>query len=218
MTESVSESENPAIASPSSEVPTRGRTMIGGRISSTSACCTATLPCRTRWARASTTPRSSRRSIWTRSARRPDRADDLLAGLVAGGLRPLRSAVHPHELARRRDLPDRRRAWRRRHRRPALCAAEQLARQREPGQGAPAAVADQAEVRPQDLLGRPARLHGQRGDGDDGLSDVRLRLRQSRTSGSPKRSSGVRRTPGWATSATAASASSPNRSARCRWA
>ena len=38
-------------------------------------------------------------------------------------------------------------------RRTALCAAEQLARQREPGQGAAAAVADQAEVWAQDFMG-----------------------------------------------------------------
>ena len=38
-----------------------------------------------------------------------------------------------------------------------------------PRQGAPAAVADQAEVRPQDLVGRPARLRRQRRDGVDGL-------------------------------------------------
>jgi catalase (peroxidase I) len=37
----------------------------------------------------------------------------------------------------------------------AFRAAQQLAGQRQPRQGAPAAVADQAEVRPQDLLGRP---------------------------------------------------------------
>ena len=40
-------------------------------------------------------------------------------------------------------------------RHPTLCAPQQLARQREPRQGAPAALADQAEIRPQDLLGRP---------------------------------------------------------------
>ena len=35
-----------------------------------------------------------------------------------------------------------------------LCAAQQLARQCEPRQGAPAALADQAEIRQQDLVGR----------------------------------------------------------------
>ncbi len=37
----------------------------------------------------------------------------------------------------------------------ALRAAQQLAGQREPRQGAPPAVAHQAEIRPQDLLGGP---------------------------------------------------------------
>ena len=147
-----------------------------------------------------------------------DRADDDLAGLVAGRLRPLRPALHPHELARRRHLPDRRRPRRRRSGRPALRAAQQLARQREPRQGAPAAVADQAEVRPQDLLGRPARLHRQRRDGVDGLSRRSASASDARTSGSPRRSSGVPRTRGSETSATAASGSSPDRSAPCRWA
>ena len=36
-----------------------------------------------------------------------------------------------------------------------LCAPQQLAGQREPRQGAPVALADQAEVRPENLLGRP---------------------------------------------------------------
>ena len=177
MTESVSESENPAIASPTSEVP-RPRTnqdwwpnqldlsvlhrhspLVGPD---------------GRGLRLRQGVRDARR----RGAEaRPDRADDLLAGVVAGGLRPLRPAVHPHELARRRHLSHHRRSRRRRQRLPALRAAEQLAGQREPRQGAPAAVADQAEVRPQDLVGRPARLHRQRRDGIDGLSDVRLRLR-----------------------------------------
>ena len=105
------------------------------------------------------------------------RADDDLAGVVAGRLRPLRAALHPDVVARRRHLPHRRRPRRRRPRRAALRAAEQLAGQREPRQGAPAAVADQAEVRPQDLLGRPARLRRQLRAGVDGLRDVRLRLR-----------------------------------------
>ena len=78
----------------------------------------------------------------------PLRADDRLAGLVAGRLRPLRAALHPHGVAQRRHLPHRRRPRRRGHRQPALRAAQQLARQREPRQGAPAALADQAEVRP----------------------------------------------------------------------
>ncbi len=42
---------------------------------------------------------------------------------------------------------------------------------------APPALADQAEVRPEDLLGRPADPHGQRRPGDDGVQDLRLRRR-----------------------------------------
>ena len=94
---------------------------------------------------------------------RPHRGDDDVAGLVAGRLRPLRAVVHPHDVACRRDVPHRRwpRRWRRRP--AALCAAQQLARQREPRQGAPAALADQEEVRPEDLLGRSAGPGRQRG-------------------------------------------------------
>jgi catalase-peroxidase len=64
---------------------------------------------------------------------------------------------------------------RRRGRHAALRAAQQLAGQREPGQGPPAALADQEEVRQQDLLGRPDDLHRQPGSGDHGLDDLRLR-------------------------------------------
>ena len=63
--------------------------------------------------------------------------------VVAGGLRTLRAAVHPDELARRGHLPDRGRPRGWRQRRPAFRAAEQLAGQREPRQGPPAALADQ---------------------------------------------------------------------------
>ena len=59
----------------------------------------------------------------------------------------------------------------------ALRAAQQLARQRQPRQGAPAALADQAEVRPQDLVGRPHDPRRQRRARVDGLQDLRLRRR-----------------------------------------
>ena len=107
----------------------------------------------------------------------PLRADDRLAGLVAGRLRPLRAAVHPDGVAQRRHLPHRRRPRRRRLRHAALRAAQQLAGQRQPRQGAPAAVADQAEVRREDLLGRPDDPHRQRRAGVDGVQDLRLRRR-----------------------------------------
>ena len=104
-------------------------------------------------------------------------ADDPVAGLVAGRLRPLRAVLHPDDVARGRHLPHRGRPWRRRQRRAALRPAQQLARQRQPRQGAPAALADQAEVRPEDLVGRPADLHREPRPGDDGLQDLRLRRR-----------------------------------------
>ena len=49
-------------------------------------------------------------------------ADDRLAGLVAGRLRPLRPVVHPHGMAQRGHLPHRRRTWRRGQGQPALPA------------------------------------------------------------------------------------------------
>ncbi len=108
------------------------------------------------------------------------RVDDRLPGMVARRLRPLRAALHPHDVARGRHVPHRRRARRRWSGRAAIRAAQQLARQREPRQGPPAALADQAEVRPEDLVGRPHRLHRQRRARVDGLRDLRLRLRSAR--------------------------------------
>ena len=104
-------------------------------------------------------------------------ADDRLAGLVAGGLRPLRPFVHSHGVAQRRHLPHRRRPRRRRQGPAALRAAQQLAGQRQPGQGAPAALADQAEVWPEDFMGRPDDPRGQRRPGNDGIQDLRFRRR-----------------------------------------
>ena len=73
-----------------------------------------------------------------------------------------------------------RRSRRRGHRRAALRAAQQLARQRQPRQGAPAALADQAEVRRQPVVGRPADPDRQRRAGVDGIQDLRLRRRPRR--------------------------------------
>ena len=50
--------------------------------------------------------------------------------------------------------PHRRRPRRRSLRHTSLRSPEQLARQREPRQGTPVALARQAEVRPEDLVGR----------------------------------------------------------------
>ena len=93
----------------------------------------------------------------------------------------------------------------------ALRAAQQLARQREPRQGAPPALADQAEVRPQDLVGRPDDPRRQLRPGVDGLQDLRLRRRARGRLGARRgHLLGARRTPGSATSATAATGSSQN--------
>ena len=59
----------------------------------------------------------------------------------------------------------------------ALRSAQQLARQRQPRQGAAPAVADQAEIRQAHQLGRPLRPHRQCRDRIDGRSGVRLRRR-----------------------------------------
>ena len=102
------------------------------------------------------------------------------AGLVAGRLRTLWRAVHPPGVAQRGHVSHRRRPRRRRRRAAAFCATQQLAGQREPRQGAPAAVADQTEIRPQAFLGRPVRPRRQRRAGVDGLQDVRFRRRPRR--------------------------------------
>ena len=146
-------------------------------------CSISTPPCPIRWARRSTTPRNSRSLDLEAAEQGPPRADDGLAGLVAGRLWSLRAAVHPDGVAQRRHLPHRRRPRRRRSRSAALRAAQQLAGQREPRQGAPAAVADQAEVRQQDLLGRPDDSRRQRRPRVDGLQDVRFRRRARRCLG-----------------------------------
>ena len=145
----------PTRASARSPAPTDTGTATGGRTSSTSGVLHQHSPAvrsdgrGVRLRQGVQEPRPRRRD------QGPARPDDRLAGLVAGRLRPLRRPVHPHGLAQRRHLPHRRRPRRRRRRPAALRAAQQLAGQRQPRQGAPPAVADQAEVRPQDLLGRP---------------------------------------------------------------
>jgi hypothetical protein len=60
---------------------------------------------------------------------------------------------------------------------PTLGTAQQLAGQREPRQGAPPALADQAEIRPENLLGRPDDPRRQLRFGVDGLQNLRLRRR-----------------------------------------
>ena len=111
--------------------------------------------------------------------------DDDVAGLVAGRLRPLRPALHPHGVAQRGHLPHQRRPRRRRLRRAALRAAQQLARQREPRQGAPAALAGQEEVRPEDLVGRPDGASPATAPSSRWASRRSASAADARTSGSP---------------------------------
>ena len=113
-------------------------------------------------------PRSHRAEEGSRGAH------DRLAALVAGGLRSLRTAVHPHGLAQRRHLPHRRWPRRWRSRSATFRAAQQLAGQRQPRQGAPPALAHQAKVRPQDFLGGSHDPHRQRRARDHGLQDFRF--------------------------------------------
>ena len=142
-----------------------------------------------------------------------------VAGLVAGGLRQLRPAHDPHGLAQRGHLPRHRRSRRRRRRSAALRTAEQLARQRQPRQGAPPAVAGQEEVRPVALVGRPHDPRRQRRARVDGLQDVRLRRWPPRRVGAGRRRVlGPRDHVARTTSATRATASSRSRSPPCRWA
>src|SRR3984957_15875368 len=77
--------------------------------------------------------------------------DDGFTALVACRLRSLWWFVHPHGGAQRGPLPPPRRPLRRRCGPAAFRAAELLAGQREPRQGTPAVVADQAEIRPENL-------------------------------------------------------------------
>ena len=184
-----------------------GRRTAGGRTSSTCRSSTSTRP-------GQPAGRGLRLRRGVRGPRRRGaeaghhRGDDHVAGLVARRLRPLRPALHPAHLAPGRHLPHRGRPRRWRRRRPALRPAQQLARQRQPRQGPPPAVAGQAEVRPEDLVGRPPRASPATSPSSRWASRRSASPSGARTSGSPRRSSGVPRTPGSATSATAATASS----------
>ena len=118
-----------------------------------------------------------------RGQSRHRRRHDHFPGLVAGRLRPLRAPVHPHGLAQCRDVPDPRRARWGGLGHAALRPAQQLARQRQPRQGPPLALAGQGEVRAQDLLGRPHDLGRELRARVHGVRDLRLRGRAHRRLG-----------------------------------
>ena len=176
----VSESENPAIPTPGAQDRHRPRTNQDWWPNQLDLSGPAPALARgpTRWARTSTTPRSSRSSTSRRSSATSPRCMTHLAGLVAGRLRPLRPAVHPPDLARRRHLPHRRRPRRRRRRARSASPRSTAGRTtRNLDKARRLLLAGQAEVRPEDLLGRPARPRRQRRAGGHGLQDLRLRLR-----------------------------------------
>ena len=118
--------------------------------------------------------------------------DDGFTGLVAGRLRPLWRPLHPDGVAQCGDLPHSRRPRRRRFGPDPFCAARQLAGQRQHRQGAPAALAGQAEVRPEALVGRPDRVDRQRRPRVDGVQDLRVRRRPRGCLGARARQLGIR--------------------------
>ena len=144
--------------------------------------------------------------------------DDGLAGVVASRLRPLWRAVHPHGVAQRGHLPHHRRPRRRRRRPAAFRAAELLAGQRQPRQGAPAACGRSSRNTAGKFPGptswfSPATSRWNRWASRRSVSPAAAPM-----CGSRKSSTGVPRAPGSATNATAANASLRSRSAPCRWA
>ena len=106
------------------------------------------------------------------------RGDDHLAGLVAGRLRPLRPALHPHVLARGRHLPHRGRPRRRRRRR-ASASPRSTAGPTTPTSTRPAGCSGRSsrstasKLSWADLLVLAGNVRAR----VDGLRDLRLRLR-----------------------------------------
>ena len=179
MSDRGSESENPAIPVPDARSRAGpGRTRTGGRTSWTCRCSTSTRPASDPMGEDFDYAEEFKTLDVDALKRDIVDGDDDVAGLVARRLRPLRAALHPDDVARRRHLP---------HRATAGAAAASGAQRfaplnswpdnAEPRQGPPAALAGQAEVRPEDLLGRPPGLRRQLRAGVDGVQDVRLRLR-----------------------------------------
>ena len=100
----------------------------------------------------------------------------------------------------------------------AVCAAQLLAGQREPRQGAAPALAGQAEVRAGALLGRPDDPHGERGARIDGGSGRSASAAAARTSGSRCRTStGAPRANGWRPPTRRAAATPATGCWRIRW-
>jgi hypothetical protein len=88
----------------------------------------------------------------------------------------------------------------------------------QPRQGAPTALADQAEIRPEDFLGRPDDPGRQRRPGVDGIQNLRFRRRTRGHLGTGRgRLLGFRGQSGWKTNATPATGTSKTRSPPCRW-
>ena len=101
---------------------------------------------------------------------------------------------------------------------PAFSSPQQLARQCQPRQGPQIALAGQAEVWPEDFMGRPDDPRRQCRSGIDGIQDVRFRAAGVRTSGNRTRIPiGALKINGWVTSVTPATGISKIRSLPCRW-
>ena len=148
----------------------------------------------------------------------PHRADDEVAGLVAGRLRPLRPALHPHDVACRR-APT-----------ASPTAAAAAAKASSASRPSTAGPTTRTSTRRAGCSGRSRRSTARRSPGPTCWSWPatwpwsRWGSRRSAsasagpTSGSPRTSSGVPRTPGWETQRYSGDRELASRSAPCRWA
>ncbi len=115
----------------------------------------------------------------------PPCVDDAVAGLVAGRLWPLRAVLHSDGVAQRRHLrigDGRGGASSGTQRFAPLNSWPTMSASTRP----PVALADQAEIRPKNLMGRPYGSHRELRPRVDGIQDLRFRRRPARTSGSQK--------------------------------